>query len=139
EPARRDDGGEQRVADTRARLEGDEPMKQSSSLVSRPSSLRRPGKIICVGRNYAAHAKELGNAIPDKPLLFLKPPSAVIENGEAIVLPKASQQVEYEGEVGIVIGARLSKVDEAGAAKGIAGITCANDVTARDLQKTEPQ
>ena len=85
-------------------------MKQSSSLVSRPSSLRRPGKIICVGRNYAAHAKELGNAIPDKPLLFLKPPSAVIENGEAIVLPKASQQVELRG------------VAEAGAGRVEAGV-----------------
>src|SRR5215472_3009895 len=76
---------------------------------NRGGSLQRPGKIICVGRNYAAHAKELGNAVPDKPLLFFKPPSSIIENGEPIVLPPDSltKQVEHEGEVGVVIGARL--------------------------------
>jgi 2-keto-4-pentenoate hydratase/2-oxohepta-3-ene-1,7-dioic acid hydratase in catechol pathway len=101
--------------------------------------MQRPGKIICVGRNYAAHAKELGNAVPDKPLLFFKPPSSIIENGEPIVLPPESltKQVEHESEVGVVIGARLRNVNEAAARKGIAGLTCVNDVTARDLQKSD--
>jgi len=101
--------------------------------------MKRPGKIVCVGRNYAAHAKELGNTVPDKPLLFLKPPSAIIDHGESIVLPNGSTQVEHEGEIGVVIGKKLSRVDAAAAVKGIQGITCANDVTARDLQKLEPQ
>ncbi len=99
--------------------------------------MQRPGKIICVGRNYAAHAKELGNTVPDKPLLFFKPPSSVITNGKTIVLPALSQQVEHEAEVGVVIGGRLRNVDEKAARKGIAGITCVNDVTARDLQQTD--
>jgi 2-keto-4-pentenoate hydratase/2-oxohepta-3-ene-1,7-dioic acid hydratase in catechol pathway len=101
--------------------------------------LQRPGKIICVGRNYAAHAKELGNTVPDKPLLFFKPPSSIVENGGAVVLPPESltKQVEHEAEVGVVIGARLRNVDEKAARKGIAGITCVNDVTARDLQRTD--
>jgi 2-keto-4-pentenoate hydratase/2-oxohepta-3-ene-1,7-dioic acid hydratase in catechol pathway len=101
--------------------------------------MQRPGKIVCVGRNYVAHARELGNAVPEQPLLFLKPPSAVIGDGEAIVLPAASQRVEHEGEIGVVLGRRLRRGDEAGARAAIAGITCLNDVTARDLQKTDGQ
>ena len=99
----------------------------------------RPGKIVCVGRNYAAHARELGNPMPERPLLFLKPPSAVIGDGEAIVLPAASQQVEHEGEVGVVIGTRLRQADERAARAAIAGLACVNDVTARDLQKADGQ
>jgi 2-keto-4-pentenoate hydratase/2-oxohepta-3-ene-1,7-dioic acid hydratase in catechol pathway len=99
----------------------------------------RPGKIVCVGRNYAAHARELGNPMPERPLLFLKPPSAVIGDGDAIVLPAASHQVEHEGEIGIVIGTRLRQADERTARAGIAGLACVNDVTARDLQKTDGQ
>ena len=99
--------------------------------------MQRPGKIICVGRNYAAHAKELGNSVPDKPLLFFKPPSSIIANGEPIVLPSLSKRVEHEAEVGVVIGAKLRNVDEKAARKGIAGITCVNDVTARDLQNSD--
>ena len=101
------------------------------------NGLQRPGKIVCVGRNYAAHAKELGNTVPDKPLLFFKPPSSIIGDGETIVLPPFSRQVEHEGEVGVVIGTRLHNVDESAARKGIAGITCVNDVTARDLQNSD--
>lgn len=101
--------------------------------------IRRPGKIVCVGRNYAAHAKELGNTVPEKPLIFLKPPSAVIADGDPIVLPAASAQVEHEGEIGVVIGRDIKDVDEAEARAAIAGITCVNDVTARDLQKTDGQ
>lgn len=99
----------------------------------------RPGKIVCVGRNYRAHAKELGNEVPAEPLIFLKPPSSVIRTGAAIVLPTVSSQVEYEGEIGVVIGTRLSRVDEADARRGIRGIVALNDVTARDLQRSDGQ
>jgi 2-keto-4-pentenoate hydratase/2-oxohepta-3-ene-1,7-dioic acid hydratase in catechol pathway len=101
--------------------------------------MQRPGKIVCVGRNYAAHAKELGNVVPEKPLLFLKPPSAVIGDGEPIILPPASAQVEHEAEIAVVIGRRLARGDEAAARAAIGGLTCANDVTARDLQKSDGQ
>src|SRR5512135_1538541 len=101
--------------------------------------VERPGKIVCVGRNYRAHAAELGNAVPERPLLFLKPPSAVIGDGEVIVLPAASRQVEHEGEIGVVLGARLSHATEAAARAAVAGIVCVNDVTARDLQKADGQ
>jgi 2-keto-4-pentenoate hydratase/2-oxohepta-3-ene-1,7-dioic acid hydratase in catechol pathway len=99
----------------------------------------RPGKIVCVGRNYVEHAKELGNAVPAQPLLFLKPPSALIGDGEPIMLPRASAQVEHEGEIGVVIGAALRHADEQRSRAAIAGITCVNDVTARDLQKADGQ
>jgi 2-keto-4-pentenoate hydratase/2-oxohepta-3-ene-1,7-dioic acid hydratase in catechol pathway len=98
-----------------------------------------PSKIVCVGRNYLEHARELGNDVPAYPLLFFKPPSSLIAGGEAIVLPPQSQQVEYEGEIGIVIGTRLRQADEATAIRGIGGICALNDVTARDLQKTDGQ
>ncbi len=101
--------------------------------------LLRPTKIVCVGRNYAAHAKELGNPLPERPLLFLKPPSALIGDGAAIVLPADSQRVEHEAELGIVIGRRLRRADEAAALAAVRGVTCVNDVTARDLQHTDGQ
>jgi 2-keto-4-pentenoate hydratase/2-oxohepta-3-ene-1,7-dioic acid hydratase in catechol pathway len=101
--------------------------------------VKLPSKIVCVGRNYAAHAKEMGNAVPDRPLLFLKPPSSIIKDGELILLPPDSRQVEHEAEIGVVIGRRLSRGDEAAARAAIAGITCVNDVTARDLQKLDVQ
>lgn len=96
-------------------------------------------KIICVGRNYVEHAKELGNEVPATPLIFLKPPSSVIADGEPIVLPKASQRVEYEGEIGIVIGRRGRGLSESDARAHVRGIVALNDVTARDLQKTDGQ
>jgi 2-keto-4-pentenoate hydratase/2-oxohepta-3-ene-1,7-dioic acid hydratase in catechol pathway len=99
----------------------------------------RPGKIIGVGRNYRAHAAELGNSVPAEPLLFLKPATTVIGDGAAIVLPVESTQVDFEGEIGVVIGARLRRATEAQARAGIAGITCVNDVTARDLQRADEQ
>ena len=101
--------------------------------------MNRPGKIVCVGRNYVEHATELGNIVPKRPLLFLKPPSAVISDGDEIVLPAASGQVEHEGEIGVVVGEYLRRVSEREALDGIRGITCVNDVTARDLQKTDGQ
>lgn len=98
-----------------------------------------PSKIICVGRNYVEHAKELGNEVPAAPLIFMKPPSSVVADGEPIVLPKASQRVEYEGEIGVVIGKRAHRVSERDARAYARGIVALNDVTARDLQKTDGQ
>ena len=100
----------------------------------------RPSKIVCVGRNYREHAAELGNKMPDEPLLFLKPPSAIIYSGDEIVLPSASQQVEHEGELGVVIGrvARNIPNDE-DPLSYVLGYTCVNDVTARDLQRKDVQ
>ena len=99
-----------------------------------------PSKIVCVGRNYREHAAELGNKMPDEPLLFLKAPSAVIASGDEIVLPSASQQVEHEGELGVVIGrvARNIGSDE-DPLSYVLGYTCVNDVTARDLQRKDVQ
>lgn len=99
----------------------------------------RPGKIVCVGRNYSEHARELGNEVPKEPLLFLKPPSSVIHDGEAIMLPRQSNQVEYEGEIGIVIGSRLYQATPVQAVSAVRGICAVNDVTARDLQRTDDQ
>jgi 2-keto-4-pentenoate hydratase/2-oxohepta-3-ene-1,7-dioic acid hydratase in catechol pathway len=99
----------------------------------------RPSKIVCVGRNYPAHAREMGNTVTAEPMLFLKPPSALIGPGEAIVLPRVSRQVEHEAEIGVVVGVRLRGATTAEAVRGIGGYVCANDVTARDLQKTDGQ
>lgn len=99
----------------------------------------KPTKIICVGRNYAAHARELGNAVPDRPLLFLKPPSARIGDGEAIVLPADSRRVEHEGEIAVIIGRRARDVSEAEALAAVAAYAPLNDVTARDLQRLDDQ
>jgi 2-keto-4-pentenoate hydratase/2-oxohepta-3-ene-1,7-dioic acid hydratase in catechol pathway len=99
----------------------------------------RPSKIVCVGRNYPAHARELGNEVPPLPMLFFKPPSALIGPGEPIVLPSTSRQVEYEAEIGVVIGTRLRAATEDEAERGIGGFVCVNDVTCRDLQKTDGQ
>ena len=97
-----------------------------------------PSKVVCVGRNYREHAAELGNKMPDEPLLFLKAPSAVIASGDPIELPGASQQVEHEGELGVVIGkAARNVVDDP--LSYVAGYTCVNDVTARDLQRKDVQ
>jgi 2-keto-4-pentenoate hydratase/2-oxohepta-3-ene-1,7-dioic acid hydratase in catechol pathway len=98
-----------------------------------------PSKIVCIGRNYRAHAAELGNEVPTEPLIFLKPPSALISDGARIILPPQSQQVEYEGEIGVVIGSRAHHVSEAHAPGVISGICAVNDVTARDLQKSDKQ
>jgi len=101
--------------------------------------LPRPSKIVCVGRNYLEHARELGNDVPERPLLFLKPPSALLGEGEAIVLPPESSQVEHEGEIAVVIGRRARHVPEAQAWDYVAGVAPLNDVTARDLQKPDGQ
>lgn len=99
-----------------------------------------PSKVVCVGRNYREHAAELGNKMPDEPLLFLKAPSAVIGNGDRIELPGASQQVEHEGELGVVIGKQAHKLSPDDDPLGyVLGYTCVNDVTARDLQRKDVQ
>ncbi|HEX5658719.1 MAG TPA: fumarylacetoacetate hydrolase family protein [Polyangiales bacterium] len=98
-----------------------------------------PSKVVCLGRNYAAHAKELGNDVPSEPLLFLKPPSSLVAPGAAIKLPAASQRVEHEAEIGVVIGQRTKNVSPAQALESIFGITAINDVTARDLQRKDVQ
>jgi 2-keto-4-pentenoate hydratase/2-oxohepta-3-ene-1,7-dioic acid hydratase in catechol pathway len=98
-----------------------------------------PEKIVCVGLNYVEHAKELGNDVPKIPLIFLKPPSSILNPGEAIVLPAQSQQVEHEAGLVAVIGKRGRHITAEGATKHILGYTVGNDVTARDLQKTDEQ
>ena len=99
-----------------------------------------PSKIVCVGRNYAEHAAELGNEVPKEPLIFLKPPSSVIGPDEPILIPSISQRVDYEGEFAIVIGERCYR-PAAGEdlRRYILGYTCLNDVTARDLQIRDVQ
>ncbi|HVL18299.1 MAG TPA: fumarylacetoacetate hydrolase family protein [Gemmatimonadales bacterium] len=94
---------------------------------------------MAVGRNYVEHARELGNEVPAQPLLFFKPPSALIGTGDTIRLPRVSQRVEFEGEIGVVIGRRAHRLSQEEAAGAIAGFTCLNDVTCRDLQKTDGQ
>ncbi len=99
-----------------------------------------PSKIVCIGRNYQDHAAEMGNPMPEEPLLFLKAPSAIIGNGERILLPSESSQVEHEGELGVVIGRTASHVeDEDDPLSFVLGYTCVNDVTARDLQRKDVQ
>ena len=99
-----------------------------------------PSKIVCVGRNYADHAAELGNEVPAEPLLFLKPSTAVIGPHDAIRLPPQSKQVEHEAELAIVVGPPgARRVERAEAARAIFGYSCANDVTARDLQRADGQ
>ena len=101
--------------------------------------MTRPTKIVCVGRNYRDHAKEMGNDVPAEPLIFLKPPSSVIGNGEPIVLPPQSSQVEHEGEIGVVIGRTLRRVSSEEARNAVASVVAVNDVTARDLQRSDSQ
>jgi len=98
-----------------------------------------PSKIVCVGRNYAEHARELGNAIPQEPLIFLKPPSSLNAHGAPVVYPALSARVDYEGELGVVMGRRARRIQAAEYRKYVAGYTIVNDVTARDLQKKDGQ
>jgi 2-keto-4-pentenoate hydratase/2-oxohepta-3-ene-1,7-dioic acid hydratase in catechol pathway len=136
-----------------ARLEGDrltllrgapwadpEPILRELDLASvRLLSPVTPTKIICVGRNYRAHAAELGNDVPPEPLLFFKPPSAIVGPDTPIVLPHQSERVDHEAELGVVIGARCRDVTPEDALQFVLGYTCVNDVTARDLQKKDGQ
>ena len=98
-----------------------------------------PSKVVCVGRNYAAHAAELGNEVPSQPLIFLKPSTAVIGDGDVIRLPEDSRQVEHEAELAVVVGRPAKDVARDDAMGFVLGYMCGNDVTARDLQRTDGQ
>ena len=98
-----------------------------------------PTKIIGIGRNYVEHARELGNEMPELPIIFFKPPSALIGTGETIHLPDVSTRVEFEAEIGVVIGKRVRHADVVAAERAIGGYVCVNDVTCRDLQKKDGQ
>ncbi len=99
-----------------------------------------PSKIVAVGRNYREHARELGNVAPDdEPILFLKAPSALLVEGDAIVLPPESSRVDYEGELALVIGRKIKSWPQERWLEALSGVCCANDVTARDLQKKDGQ
>jgi 2-keto-4-pentenoate hydratase/2-oxohepta-3-ene-1,7-dioic acid hydratase in catechol pathway len=99
----------------------------------------RPSKIIGIGRNYVEHARELGNEVPKVPILFFKPPTALIGPGDPILLPVISQRVEFEAEIGVVMARRLRNADPAAAERAVGGYVCVNDVTCRDLQKVDGQ
>jgi 2-keto-4-pentenoate hydratase/2-oxohepta-3-ene-1,7-dioic acid hydratase in catechol pathway len=98
-----------------------------------------PTKIIAIGLNYLDHAKELKMDIPDHPLIFMKPPTSVIGSGDAIILPPQTKELNYEGELAVVIKDRVRNISKDEARRYIAGYTCANDVTARDLQRIDGQ
>jgi 2-keto-4-pentenoate hydratase/2-oxohepta-3-ene-1,7-dioic acid hydratase in catechol pathway len=112
------------------------PLPRSEARLLAPVS---PGKVVCIGRNYAAHAAELGHDVPPRPLVFLKAPSSVIGPGESIRLPPDSQRVEHEAELAIVIGRRCRHLRPEDALSAVFGFTCLNDVTARDLQRADKQ
>jgi len=115
----------------------DQPIDVSAVRLLAPVT---PSKIVCVGRNYREHAAELGNKMPDEPLLFLKAPSAIIGNGDCIQLPPDSAQVEHEGELGVVMAKQARKLAQADDPLSyVLGYTCVNDVTARDLQRKDVQ
>ncbi|MDP2234182.1 MAG: fumarylacetoacetate hydrolase family protein, partial [Actinomycetota bacterium] len=98
-----------------------------------------PTKIVCVGINYRSHAEEMGHLIPEDPVIFLKPPTAINGPGGSIMLPQGVGRVDYEGELAVIIGRRTHRVTPAEAQHTILGYTCANDVTARDIQKRDGQ
>jgi 2-keto-4-pentenoate hydratase/2-oxohepta-3-ene-1,7-dioic acid hydratase in catechol pathway len=104
-----------------------------------PLPIDRPSKIVCVGLNYRDHAEEQGTELPSAPLLFAKWPNALIGPGEPIVIPSVSNQVDYEAELGVVIGKRVRRVSEENALEAVRGYTCLNDVSARDLQFSDGQ
>src|ERR1041385_3118129 len=103
------------------------PQSTTSKQASQPraaadsaTSFGRPGKIVCIGRNYPEHAKELGNEVPVEPMFFLKPSSSIISSGQSIILPEQSGRVEFEGEIGVVVGSVLSRASETEAEEAIA-------------------
>jgi 2-keto-4-pentenoate hydratase/2-oxohepta-3-ene-1,7-dioic acid hydratase in catechol pathway len=117
-------------------ISGGEQLKQEDVLLLPPC---QPTKIVCVGLNYVKHAQELKMPLPEEPILFLKPPSSVLAPGGQIIYPPSSSQVDYEGELAVVIGKRCKHVTAEEADKHILGYTCFNDVTARDLQRKDGQ
>ena len=120
-----------------SRVHNVEPMPLTAADLLPPVT---PSKIICVGRNYKEHVKELGNAMPAEPVLFFKPPSSLLRPGGAVHLPALSQRVDYEGELAIVIGRRARNLKrDANWREAVRGFTLANDISARDLQKNDAQ
>jgi 2-keto-4-pentenoate hydratase/2-oxohepta-3-ene-1,7-dioic acid hydratase in catechol pathway len=116
---------------------GFEPMPLAAAELLPPVT---PSKIVCVGRNYREHARELGNEVPSEPLLFFKPPSSLLAPAGVVLLPKIAERVDYEGELALVVGKRARKlVPTADWRKVIRGFTIANDISARDLQKKDGQ
>lgn len=114
-----------------------EPMPLSAAKLLPPVT---PSKIICVGRNYRDHAKELGNEVPAEPLLFFKPPSSLLEPGGVVRMPRVAERVDFEGELALVIATRATRLSpDADWRAYVRGYTLANDVTARDLQKKDGQ
>ena len=99
----------------------------------------QPSKIVCVGRNYAKHAAELGNDVPAEPLIFLKPPSSLVFQGDDIVMPRGAGRVDYEGEIGVIIGKKTRNVRAADAWDHVQALIPVNDVTARELQRSDDQ
>jgi 2-keto-4-pentenoate hydratase/2-oxohepta-3-ene-1,7-dioic acid hydratase in catechol pathway len=118
-------------------VEGVEALKRIA--FGSPEAPPPPSKIVAVGRNYREHAAELGNLVPEEPLLFLKAPSSLVLDGGEIVLPPESSRVDYEGELALVIGRRVKSWPQEKWLEALAGVCCANDVTARDLQKKDGQ
>lgn len=98
-----------------------------------------PSKIVCIGKNYKAHADEMGEGQPPEPVLFLKPNTCIVGNEDNVVYPEISHRLDYEGELGVIIGKRATKVEEGHSDEFIFGYTCLNDVTARDIQKSPTQ
>jgi 2-keto-4-pentenoate hydratase/2-oxohepta-3-ene-1,7-dioic acid hydratase in catechol pathway len=125
-------------------VEGDAVIERQTGARYRLAEVRLlppcwPSKIVGVGRNYREHASELGNPVPAEPLLFLKPPSSLVASGDPIVYPALSARVDFEGELGVVIGRRARHVRAQEAENYVLGYTCLNDVTARDLQRKDGQ
>ena len=125
-------------------VEGDAVVERQTGARYRLAEVRLlppcwPTKIVGVGRNYREHASEFGNPVPAEPLLFLKPPSSLVASGDAIVYPALSARVDFEGELGVVIGRRARNVLAQEAENYVLGYTCLNDVTARDLQRKDGQ
>lgn len=96
-----------------------------------------PTKLVCIGRNYAEHAEEMGNDMPDRPMLFLKPPNTLASHGDTVSLPSGKERIDHEAELGVVIGEQCRNVDAADAEEVIAGYTCVNDLSNRDDQQEE--
>jgi 2-keto-4-pentenoate hydratase/2-oxohepta-3-ene-1,7-dioic acid hydratase in catechol pathway len=122
------------MAEPVARWERGRPVDRQKAALLAPVL---PGKIVGIGRNYVEHAREMDNPVPSEPLLFLKAPSSVIGPRAPIVLPLESQRVEYEGEIAVVLRRRLSRATPEEATQAVLGVTCACDVTARDLQRKD--
>jgi 2-keto-4-pentenoate hydratase/2-oxohepta-3-ene-1,7-dioic acid hydratase in catechol pathway len=130
---------EEKVGEIEGNIFGTYKRKEAQTPLAEVSLLppSKPSKIVCVGRNYIDHAKELGNEVPKVPLIFMKPPSSIIADGASIILPPQSKQVEHEAELVVVIGKSGRHITAEQASEHIFGYTVGNDVTARDLQKTD--